>query len=172
MASSLFDSSVAVFTRMLTNLSGCLDKAAAYAAERKFDSAVLVTSRLAPDMLALSSQVQLACDFAKGCSARLAGMEVPKREDKETTLDELKARIAWTLDFIGSIPRDKFNGADERIIEHNLRTVTIKLPGLAYLEGFSKPNFYFHVTTTYAILRHNGVPLGKMDFVGALSMND
>jgi len=165
MSISMHDLSVGVFSRMLANLSGCLDKGAAYAAEKKFDSAVLVNSRLAPDMFALVSQVRVACDFAKGCSARLAGVEVPSREDNETTLDQLKARIAWTRDFIGSIPSDKFTGAEERTIVHEMRTMTIKLPGLAYLESFSLPNFYFHVTTTYAILRHNGVPLGKFDFV-------
>lgn len=120
-------------------------------------------------MWPLLRQVQTACDFAKGCSARLAGMEVPKREDNETTLEQLQARIAWTRDFIGSIPKDKFNGAAERPIVHEMRTLTIKLPGLQYLEFFSLPNFYFHVTSAYAILRHNGVSLGKNDFVGAAS---
>ena len=167
MAISMHDLSVPIFTRLLANLSGQLDKAAAYAAEKKFDSAVLVNARLAPDMFPLSRQVQIACDFAKGCSARLAGVEVPKREDNETTLDQLKARIAWTRDFIGSIPKDKFNGAEDRPIVHEMRTMTIKLPGLAYLEHFSMPNFYFHVMATYAILRHNGVALGKADFVGS-----
>jgi uncharacterized protein len=164
---SMHDLSVAVFSRMLANLSGQLDKAAAYAGEKKFDSQVLVNARLAPDMFPLSRQVQIACDFAKGCSARLAGIEVPKREDNETTLEQLKTRIAWTRDFIGSIPRDKFNGAEDRPIVHEMRTLTVKLPGLAYLENFSLPNFYFHVTATYSILRHNGVPLGKGDFVGS-----
>ena len=165
---SMHDLSAAVFTRMLGNLSGILDKAATYAAEKKFDSAVLVNARLAPDMFPLSRQVQIACDFAKGCSARLAGIEVPKREDNETTLDQLKARVAWTQDFIGSIPREKFNDAAERLVVHELRTLTIKLPGLQYLEQFSLPNFYFHVTTAYAILRHNGAPVGKNDFVGSV----
>jgi hypothetical protein len=163
----MHDLSVAVFNRMLSNLSGCLDKAAAYAAEKKFDSTVLLNSRLAPDMFPLSRQVQIACDFAKGCSARLAGVEVPKRDDNETTIEQLKARIAWTQDFIGSVPRDKFNGAESREIVHEMRTMTIKLPGLQYLEHFSLPNFYFHVAASYAILRHNGVALGKMDFVGS-----
>jgi uncharacterized protein len=162
---SMHDLSVAVYTRMLGNLSGCLDKAAAYAAEEKFDGAVLVNARLAPDMFPLARQVQIACDFAKGGCARLAGVEVPKREDNETTLDQLKARIAWTKEFIGSIPREKFTGAEERPIVHEMRTLTVKLPGLAYLEHFSLPNFYFHLTTAYAILRHNGVPVGKGDYV-------
>ncbi len=166
MAISMHDLSVSVFSRMLQNLSGILDKGSAYAAEKKFDAAILFNARLAPDMFALSRQVQIACDFAKGCSARLAGSEVPKRDDNEASLDELKARIAWTRDFIASIPRDKFSDAAGRPIIHELRTMTVKLPGLEYLEKFSLPNFYFHVTATYAILRHNGVPLGKMDFTG------
>jgi uncharacterized protein len=168
MAISMHDLSVAVYARMLTHLSGMLDKAAAYAAEKKFDSSVLVNARLAPDMFPLSRQVQIACDFAKGGSARLAGVEVPKREDNETTLDQLKARIGWTRDFIGSIPPEKFEGAEDRQIVHDMRVLTVKLPGLAYLQQFSLPNFYFHVTATYAILRHNGVPLGKGDFVGSI----
>lgn len=166
MVISMYDLSVAVYSRMLTNLAGMLDKAATFAAEKKFDGTVLVNARLAPDMFPLSRQVQIACDFAKGGSARLAGIEVPTRNDNETTLDDLKARVAWTRDFIGSIPREKFNDAAERPIVHELRTMTIKLPGFAYLQGFSLPNFYFHVTTTYNILRHNGVPIGKTDFIG------
>src|SRR6185312_6456396 len=110
MSISMYDLSVSVFSRMLANLSGCLDKGAAYAAEKKFDGSVLVNARLAPDMFPLARQVQIACDFAKGCSARLAGVEVPKREDNETTIDQLKARIAWTRDFIGSIPKEKLVG--------------------------------------------------------------
>src|SRR5262249_9145925 len=98
--------------------------------------------------------------------ARLAGVEVPKKEDNETTLAELKARVAWTLDFIGSVKPERFADAENRPIVHEMRTRTIKLPGLAYLTQFSMPNFFFHVTTTYAILRHNGVELGKADFIG------
>ena len=164
---SMHELSAGVYTRMLANYSQWLDKAAAYATEKKFDSVVLVNARLAPDMLPFAKQVQIACDFAKGASARLAGVEVPKREDNEAALEELKARIAWTRDFIGSIPRERFDGAEDREIVHETRGFTIKLPGLAYLEHYSMPNFYFHVTTGYAILRHNGVPLGKADFVGA-----
>lgn len=163
----MHDISVVVFTRMLTNLSTFLDKAAEHAASKQFDSKVLVDARLAPDMLPLARQVQIACDFAKGCSARLAEMEVPKKEDTETSLDELKARIAWTLDFIRSVPAAKLAGSENRTIVHELRTRTVTLPGLVYATQFSLPNFFFHVTTTYAILRHNGVTLGKLDFMGA-----
>jgi hypothetical protein len=163
---SMHDLSVGVFSRMLRNLAGLLDKGAAHAAEKKFDPSVLVNSRLAPDMFPLSRQVQIACDFAKGCSARLAGIEVPKRPDDETTLEQLKERIEWTIDFIDSIPKEKFADAAARPIVHELRTFTVRLPGLEYLQTFSMPNFYFHVTTTYGLLRHNGVALGKMDFMG------
>jgi hypothetical protein len=117
-------------------------------------------------MFPLSRQVQIACDFAKGGSARLAGIEVPKREDNETTLEQLKERIEWTLGFINSIPKEKFADAAERPIVHELRTFTVRLPGSEYLQTFSLPNFYFHVTTTYALLRHNGVALEKLDFMG------
>lgn len=166
MSVSMYDVSVAVFRRTLTNLSAILDKAQAHADARKFDSKVLVDARLAPDMFPLSRQIQIACDFAKGCSARLAGVEVPKREDSETTLADLKARIAWTLDFVSGMKPQQYAGAEERTIVHPLRTMTVTLPGLPYVTKFSMPNFFFHVSMTYAILRHNGVDLGKMDFIG------
>lgn len=168
MAISMHDLSVTVFARMLRNLSGLLDEGASYAAERKFDPQVLASARLAPDMFPLSRQVQIACDFAKGCSARLAGIEVPKRDDTESTLEQLKDRIGWTVEFINSIPREKFAEAELRPIVHELRTQTVRMPGLQYLEQFSLPNFYFHVTATYVILRHNGVPLGKRHFMGPI----
>jgi uncharacterized protein len=166
MSIQMSDLSVAVFGRMLRNLSRCLDQGLAYAAERKFDPQVLFSARLAPDMFPLNRQVQIACDFAKGCSARLAGVEVPKKADDEKTLEDLQARIRWTCEFIEGIPVDKFAAAAERAIVHEMRTMTIKLPGSAYLQEFSLPNFYFHLTTTYAILRHNGVPVGKNHYMG------
>ncbi len=166
MSLSLYDVSAPVFGRMLGNLSGFLAKGQAHAEARGFDSKVLVDARLAPDMLPLVKQVQIACDFAKGCTARLTGMEIPKREDNETTLAELQARIAWTLDFIGGVKPEQFNGAEARTIVHQLRTRTVTLPAPTYLLAFSMPNFYFHVTTAYAILRHNGVGLGKADYIG------
>lgn len=168
MALSMYDISVAVFTRALRNLSGFLDEAAQYAGDRKFDPQVLVGMRLAPDMFPLSRQVQIACDFAKGCSARLAGVDVPKRDDIESTLEQLKDRISWTSGFISSIPREQFADAEQRPIVHELRTQTLKMPGLQYLQQFAVPNFYFHVTATYLILRHNGVPLGKRHFMGPI----
>ncbi len=166
MAVSMYDISVAAFSRTLKNLSGILDKAIAYAAAKKFDGKVLVEARLFPDMFPLSSQVRIACDFAKGCSGRLAGVEVPKHEDNESTLEELQARIAKTLDFLGTIKPQQLQGSDERTITHEMRVQTLKMPGLQYLSGFALPNFYFHATTAYALLRHNGLELGKRDFIG------
>jgi hypothetical protein len=168
MAVSMYDISVAAFSRTLQGLSGILDKAIAYADAKKFDGKVLVESRLFPDMFPLSRQVQIACDFAKGCSARLAGIEVPKYEDNEATLEELKARVKKTLDFIGTIKPQQLQGAEERTITHEMRVQTLKMPGLQYLSGFALPNFYFHATTAYALLRHNGLELGKRDFIGPL----
>lgn len=166
MAVSMYDISVAAFSRTLENLSGVLDKAIAYAAAKKFDGKILVDARLFPDMFPLSSQVRIACDFAKGCSGRLAGVEVPKHEDNESTLEELQARIAKTLDFLGTIKPQQLQGSDERTITHEMRVQTLKMPGLQYLSGFALPNFYFHATTAYVLLRHNGLELGKRDFIG------
>jgi hypothetical protein len=166
MAVSMYDISVAAFSRTLQNLSGILDKAIAYAAAKKIEDKVLVEARLFPDMFALSRQVQIACDFAKGCAARLAGVEVPKYEDNESTLEELKARIAKTLAFIGTIKAQQLQGSDERTITHEIRVATLKMPGLQYVTTFVLPNFYFHATTVYALLRHNGLELGKRDFIG------
>ena len=166
MAISMYDLSVKPFIRMLTNLSGFIDKAAAYAEAKKFDGKVLVEARLAPDMLPFASQVRIACDFAKGCAARLAGIEPPRHEDNETTLAELKARIAKCLDFVRSVKPEQVAGSEDRDITHALRTFTLNMKGLPYLTTFALPNVYFHVTTAYAILRHNGVELGKRDFIG------
>jgi hypothetical protein len=166
MAISMYDFSVKTFIRMLTNLSAFIDKAEAHAEAKKFDGKVLVDARLAPDMLPFAAQVRIACDFAKGCSARLAGVEPPKHEDNETTLAELKARIAKCLDFVRSVKPEQLAGSESRDITHALRTFTLNMKGLPYLTSFALPNFYFHLTTAYAILRHNGVELGKRDFVG------
>ena len=168
MTVSMYDISVPVFSRTLQSLSGILDKAIAYAEAKKFDGKVLVESRLFPDMFPLSRQVQIACDFAKGCSARLAGIEPPKYEDNEATLEELKARVKKTLDFIGTIKPQQLQGSETRTITHEMRVQTLKMPGLQYLTGFALPNFYFHATTAYALLRHNGLELGKRDFIGPL----
>lgn len=168
MSVTLYSAAVPTFVRMLGNLDGWLEKARAHAEAKKFDPAVFLTTRLAPDMLAFPQQVQIACDTAKLCVARLTGVESPAFADTESTFDELRHRVAKTLDFVRSVPADRFEGADEREVTMPRRDGPITLSGQAYLERFALPNFYFHATTTYALLRHNGVPLGKMDFLGAV----
>ena len=153
--------------RHLESLSKILDKATAHAQARNFDVGVLLNARLAPDMFALTRQVQIATDMAKAAVARLTGGEMPKYEDNETTLDELKARIAKTLDYVRSVPASAYAGCEERAITVPTRARgDLHFSGRDYLLNFVLPNFYFHVTTVYAILRHNGVELGKLDFLG------
>ncbi len=165
MSLSMYQASVPVFTHMLGSLSAILGKAATYAETKKFDPSVLINARLAPDMLPLSFQVQVACDSAKGCAARLAGIEVPSHPDTETTFAELQARIAKTIDFLKSVKAEQIDGSEERTITLKLRQ-EVQFKGQAYLLNFALPNFYFHVTTAYAILRHNGLDIGKGDFLG------
>ena len=164
---SMYEASVPVLTRFLKSLDKILAKAEAHAEAKKFDPNVLVRARLAPDMFDLARQVQIASDMAKGCAARLGGVEVPKYEDNEATLAELRARVAKTLDFIATVPKAGFEGAETRDIVLPMRDRTMEFKGQDYLYGWVLPNFYFHVTTTYAILRHNGVELGKGDFLGS-----
>ena len=163
---SMYDTLVPTANQMLGTLSTLLDKAEAYAAQKKFEPAVLLNARLAPDMFALTRQVQIACDMAKGGAARLTGAEVPSYPDTEGTIAELKARIAKTLAFVNSFDAAKYAGSEDRDILLNMRTGELRFKGLAYLRDFVLPNLYFHVTMTYAILRHNGVEIGKMDFLG------
>ena len=165
---SMSQASVPVFTRLLTNLSAILGKAAAHAEAKKIDQSVFVTARLAPDMLPLSSQIQIACDSAKGGTARLAGVEMPSFPDTETTIPELQARIAKTLDFIKSVPAAQIDGSEERIIKLKIRGRDVELKGQFFLLHFALANFHFHVTTAYDILRHNGVEIGKQDFLGGV----
>lgn len=169
MSAAMYAMSVPVFERMLTNLSAILHKAAAHAEARKIDPTVLLNARLAPDMFPLAAQVRIACDFAKGAAARLTGAEPPKYEDNEATFDELKARIAKTIDFVRGHAPAQFSGAEERPVQLKLRGETMTFQGIFYLAHVVLPNFYFHATTAYDILRHNGVELGKRDFVGPLS---
>jgi hypothetical protein len=167
MTLSLHTASVPVFTQLLGGLSDVLAKAAAHATERKIEPDALLQSRLFPDMFPLLRQVQIACDFAKSVSARLAGAEVPAWEDSEKTFDELQARIRRTLDFIAGLDAGAFEGAAGREIV--LRPGTPKerrLDGQAYLLAYGLPQFFFHVTTSYALLRHGGVEIGKRDFMG------
>jgi hypothetical protein len=162
----MYQASAPRFANTLKNLAAILDKAQAYAEMRKIDPLVLTSARLYPDMFALARQVQIACDTAKGAVARLAGVEVPKHEDSEKTFAELKARIAKTLDFIAGVKPAQVDGSEEREIVLKLQGNDVKFKGLQYLLGFAWPNFYFHATTAYDILRHNGVELGKRDFIG------
>jgi hypothetical protein len=167
MSLSMYQASVPVFLRMLTNLSAILDKAAKHAEARKIDPTVFVNARLAPDMFALARQVQVATDSAKGCAARLAGVEVPSYADTEATFPELQARIAKTVDFIKSLKPAQIDGSEDRTVTLKLRGKDVSFKGQPYLLTFAMPNFYFHVTTAYDILRHNGVEVGKMDFLGS-----
>ena len=164
---SVYTMTVETFLPMLANLSKQLDKAAEYATAKKFDSAVLANARLAPDMFSLIKQVQLTTDFAKSGVARLAAVDVPKFEDTEQTLDELKARIKKTSDFVASVKADSFKGAEDRDIVIPMRDTKLEFKGLVYLRNWVLPNFYFHLTATYSILRHNGVDVGKRDFLPA-----
>ena len=164
---SMYETLVPTANRMLGNLSKILDKAAAFAEARKVEPAVLLNARLAPDMFALTRQVQSACDMAKGAAGRLSGSEIPKFEDNETSIAELKARVARTLAFINGIDAAGYEGSEEREIVLQLRSGELRFNGLVYLRDFVLPNVYFHVTAAYLILRHNGVELGKTDFIGA-----
>ena len=169
MTISMYSASVPVFKNMLGNLSYCLDKAQAHAEAKKFDPLVLTDFRLAPDMLPLRKQVQIACDATKNGLARLSGVEAPKFDDTETTFAELKERIRKTLDYLDSVPRGKIDGCEDKDITFPVgREATRTMNAEAYLLNWALPNMFFHITTAYAILRHNGVELGKGDYlVGA-----
>ena len=165
---SLYDVSIPALTRALTNMSAILDKAAAHAAAKKIDATVLAQTRLFPDMHPLSRQVQIACDTAKGAAGRLAGIEIPKHEDNETTLAELKARIAKTLDFLKTATAAKVAGDESRTIEIKFPNGAWKFTASSYVIDFVLPNFYFHASMVYALLRKSGVEIGKGDFLGAI----
>jgi hypothetical protein len=166
MTLSMYQASAPVFTRMLTNLGAILTKAEEDAATRKIDPAIFLAGRLAPDMLPLTRQIQIASDAAKGCIARLADMEVPGFPDTETDFAGLQARIAKTLAFIQTAPQDKIDGTEARAIVLKFPGRELNFSGQDFLFHFALPNFFFHVTTAYAILRHAGVPVGKMDYLG------
>ena len=168
MSLSVHALTVGQFVPMLKNLGKILEKAEAFAAAKKVEAGVIEGLRLAPDMLSFARQVQLASDFAKNSTARLAGIEAPKFEDNEKTLEELKARVAKTIDWLGTVQAAQLEGAESRHIVIPLRTRTLEMDGLPFLQKWALPNFYFHVTTAYDILRHNGVPLGKADFIGTI----
>lgn len=166
MALSMYEASAPYFANMLRNLDAILVKAQAYAVAKKFDPSVLLTARLFPDMLPFLKQVQIAADHAKGAVARLAGVEVPKYEDTETSFEELQARLAKTIAFVESISAGQIDGSEEREIKLKVGGQDMTFKGTHYLFSFALPNFYFHLVTAYSILRHNGVEIGKRDYIG------
>ena len=168
MSNVMYRSSAQAFAHNLKNLSSILKLAIKDAKARGIDPAVLLNSRLSPDMFALARQVQIVTDNAKGCSARLAGVEPPVFADDETTFPQLEDRIKRTVTFIRSLKAAQFEGSEAREVVMKLPIGTLSFSGIDYLNGWALPNFYFHYTTAYNILRHNGVPLGKLNFLGAV----
>ena len=166
MTISMYQASVPRFVNILGNLSRILDKAQAHIEAKKIGDAVLPSYRLFPDMLPMTTQVQIACDTAKGVVARLAGLDAPVYEDNETTLADLKARIAKTITFIQSVAPGQIDGTEDKEIVTKRGDKETHYKGMQFLLGHAIPNFYFHVTTAYAILRHNGVEIGKRDYLG------
>jgi len=163
---SMYQASVPMFIRMLNNLAAVLDKGAAHAEAKKIDPSVLINSRLYPDMLPLARQVQIASDGAKGAAARLAGLEPPKYEDTETTFSDLKGRIQKTIAYLNTFKPEQIDGSEERTVTLQIRGQPVPFQGMPYLFNHAVPNFYFHITTAYDILRHCGVEIGKADFLG------
>lgn len=168
MTLSLYDVSVPALVRGLENLSRQIDKGAAHAREAGIDPAEFVQARLAPDMLSLAGQVQRASDTAKFGAARLSQSESPSFPDNEATLDELQARIAKTIDYLRSVPADRIDGGDDREIRFRAGSRELQFTARDYVRAFLLPNFYFHLTTAYGLLRHKGVPLGKLDYLGTI----
>ena len=166
MSLSMYTASIPVFQHMLRNLSHLLEKGEQHAASRKFDPVALTTFRLAPDMLPFTRQVLIACDAAKNGVARISGVEAPKFEDKEATFVELRERVQKTLAYLETVPAGAMDGTEDKEITFPVGPNTRTMKGQAYLTTWVMPNFFFHVTTAYAILRHNGVEIGKRDFLG------
>jgi uncharacterized protein len=166
MSISMYQASAPRFANTLVNLAAILDKAQAHAEAKGLDPLVLTACRIFPDMFPLSRQVQIATDTAKGALARLAGIEIPKYEDSETSIAELKTRIAKTVVFLGGFTPAQIDGSENKALTIKLGKHEVSWNGMQYLLGFALPNFYFHVTTAYCILRHNGVELGKRDYIG------
>jgi hypothetical protein len=159
---------VTVFVRALSNLKNVLEKAKEHALAHKIEETVFLNARLYPDMLPLSRQVQIATDIARGAAARLAGLEPPPYEDKEQTFDDLSARITRTVEYMKALDSSQFEGAETRELTRPVRGEPHKFTGINYLQQFATPNVFFHTATAYGVLRHNGVPLGKADYLGML----
>ena len=166
---TMYQSSVPQFIRMLGNLKGILEKAAAHAAAKKIDESVFLNARLYPDMFTFTRQVHIATDFARGTSARLSGVEPPAVEDKEQTFAELIARVDTAIAYVRTLAAGEINAPEERKITRTIRGTPKVFGGQDYLIQYSLPNFYFHLATAYAILRHQGVEIGKGDFVGTFA---
>jgi hypothetical protein len=162
----MYQASIPVFIRSFGNLSAILDKGVEYAKSAKLDQSALIEARLFEDMHPLPAQIQRASDTAKGCAARLAGIDAPKFEDTEKTFPELQNRIAMTVEFLQIVKPDLIDGTEEKEITLQAGKQALHFKGMDYLLGFALPNFFFHVTTAYDILRHKGVPVGKMDYLG------
>ena len=165
---SMYNASIPVMIKMLGNLEAILDKAITHAAARKIDDAAFVEARLFPDMFTFARQIRVATDMAKGAGARLAGIDIPKFEDNEKTLPELKARLRKALDFLKTLTPAQIDGSEDKAIILTAGSNTFNFKGLDYLNSWVLPNFYFHVTTAYNLLRHGGVEIGKMDFLGKM----
>ena len=168
MTISMYQASVPVFIRMLNNLAAILEKAAAHAEAKKIAPAVLLNSRLYPDMFPLSRQVQIASDTAKGGAARLAGMEPPKYEDNETTFPELIERLRKTIAYLNTLKPEQIDGSEKKKVTLKVRDEMLTFEGLTFLLNRALPNLFFHVSTAYAILRHSGVEIGKKDYLGKM----
>jgi uncharacterized protein len=168
MALSMFQLSIPVFSKTLTNLRTILEKGAAHAQAKKIDESALLQARLYPDMLPLTAQVQIAADMARGGADRLTGGEPQSWDDNEKSFADLIARVDRTLEYLKSFSASRFDGAESREVTRKLRGQPKVFTGANYLQQFVVPNLYFHVTTAYDILRHNGVEIGKLDFLGSL----
>lgn len=167
MKMSMYSASLPIFIRMLHNLEAILAKGAAHAEARGIEPRVLVEARLYPDMFPLARQVQIATDVVKGCAARLSDQEPPKYEDNEASFPELAERLAKTIAFLETVKPEQIDGTEDKQVTLHMRSRDLTLDGYSYVTGFVTPNLYFHVTTAYDILRHNGVELGKADFIGS-----
>jgi hypothetical protein len=168
MTISMYQASVPLITKMLINLKAILQKAIAHAKAKKIEESALLNARLYPDMFVLTRQVQIACDFGRATAARLAGLEPPAYEENEQSLAELVSRIDRSVDYLQSLKPQQIDGSENREIVRPVRGEPKKFTGINYLLQFALPNFFFHVTTAYAILRHNGIEIGKYDYIGAL----
>jgi hypothetical protein len=166
MAFTIYDASIPTMIATLQNLSKIVDKAVTQAKQKDLPLQSLLDARLAPDMHPFTRQIQIASDSAKGAAARLAGVEPPSFPDTETTFPELQARIAKTIDFLKSVDSSKLAGAEDRNVELKTPNRTFNLTGAQFITGFALPNFFFHVTTAYGLLRHKGIEIGKMDYLG------